>query len=269
MAEAKSLDLKDAAPIMGYGKSITGTCDYQEICGSRAVVVTAGFPRQPGMSREDLISKNARIVKDISKNIKKVLTDAIIIMVTNPLDIMTYIAYNQMGCDRRKVFGMAGGLDTSRFKVHISEALGVPAGKVDACVLGSHGDTMVPLVSKTTVDGEPLEKMLDAGKIRGIVSLTKKRGGRIVSLLKSGSAYFSPSAASFEIIESIATDSKKIIPCSCIMDGEYGIKDCAIGVPARIGKGGIEEIVEWKLPDEEISALRDSAMSVKRVLDKI
>ena len=182
---------------------------------------------------------------------------------------MTYLAYREMGCKRRKILGMAGTLDTARFKALLSQALGVSPGKIEGLVLGSHGDTMVPLVSKTFVRGKLLGEALDRKKIDEIVERTKKRGGEVVGLLKSGSAYFSPSAACFEMLKAVINDEKKVIPCSCILEGEYGIKNCAIGVPARLGKDGVGEILEWKLPEEEINALRRSAGAVIAILDKL
>jgi len=259
LARGKAFDLTDASPLMGYKKRVIGTDDYKETTGSDVVVVTAGFPRKPGMSREDLIQKNWKIVKSVLKSVKVFSPNAIIVMVTNPLDIMTYLAYREMGCDRKKILGMAGGLDTARFIMLLSEELGVSPEKIETFVLGSHGDTMVPLVSKTLIDDTPLEKKIDPEKLEALLAVTKKRGGEIVGLLKSGSAYFSPSAACFEILNAITKDEGKTIPCSCILNGEYGLDDCAIGVPAKIGKEGIREIIQWELPQNELNALKDSA----------
>ena len=259
LAKGKALDLTDASPLMGYKKRIIGTDDYKEIKGSEVIVVTAGFPRKPGMSREDLIQKNWKIVESVLKNVKAFSPNAIIVMVTNPLDIMTYLAYKEMGCDRKKILGMAGGLDTARFIMLLSDELGVSPEKIEAFVLGSHGDTMAPLVSKTLIDSAPLEKKLGPEKLKALLARTKKRGGEIVGLLKSGSAYFSPSAACFEILRAIIKNEGKTIPCSCILEGEYGLDDCAIGVPAKIGKEGILEIIQWELPQDELNALKDSA----------
>jgi len=202
-------------------------------------------------------------VREVTKNIKKFSPGSVLIVVTNPLDVMTYLAYGEMRGARRRILGMAGNLDTARFKALLSQALGVEPRKIEAFVLGSHGDTMVPLLSKTIIDGTPLEGALDKKKIDEVVRRTKKRGGEIVALLKSGSAYFSPSAACFEILKAVLKDEKKVIPCSCILEGEYGITGCAIGVPARIGKAGVEEILEWDLPAGELEALRISAAAVK------
>ena len=269
MAKGKALDLMDSAPVMGCEKSIEGSDSYEIIRDSLAVVVTAGLPRKPGMSREDLISKNREIVKSVLKSVKKFSPDAFVIIVTNPLDIMTYIAYNELKCKRNRILGMAGNLDTARFKALLSENTGILPKKIETFVLGSHGDTMVPLVSRTVIDGKPLSEILDPEKIKGIVERTKIRGGEIVGLLKSGSAYFSPSAACFEILDAVINDKKKIISCSCILDGEYGFNDCALGVPAKIGKNGVEEILEWKLPDDEINALKNSAKVASDILKNL
>ena len=269
LAKAKALDLLDASPIMGYKKHIHGTSDYKEISGSNIVLITAGLPRRPGMSREDLISKNAAIIKTVVKNLKEFSPNAILIVVTNPLDIMTYLAHEGFGGDSRKILGMAGNLDTARFKALLWEELRVPPEKIETFVVGSHGDTMVPLVSKTLIDGKPLESVLNKERIERLVERTKKRGGEIVGLLKSGSAYFSPNAACFEILEAIINDTEKTITCSCILKGQYGISGCAIGVPAKIGNGGIREILEWQLPSRELNALRDSAKAAKVVLNKL
>jgi malate dehydrogenase len=258
LARAKALDIKDATPLLGYKKHIEGTGDYKEVAGSGIIVITAGFPRKPGMSRNDLIEKNGAIIKSVLKNIKAYSEGAIFIVVTNPLDIMTYLAYKEAGCGRGRILGMAGNLDGARFKVLLSEKLNVPAEKIETFVVGSHGDTMVPLVSKTLVEERPLKDVLKPEEIKALLEKTKKRGGEIVRLLKSGSAYFSPSAAVLEILKAIINDEKKVMTCSCVLEGEYGIKGCAIGVPARIGKNGTE-VLEWKLPEDERAALKKSA----------
>jgi len=269
LARAKALDLADAAPLMGYKTKITGTNNYEAIDGSEVIVVTAGFPRQPGMSRDDLISKNQMIVSAVAGNVKKFAPGAILIMVTNPLDVMTYLAYKETAFDRRRILGMAGNLDTARFKTLLAQETGVPPEKIDAFVLGSHGDTMVPLISMTRVEGRPLTEVLKQDVIERLVENTKMRGGEIVRLLKSGSAYFSPSAACFEILNALVLDEKKVIPCSVVANGEYGIKNCAIGVPARIGRCGISEILEWNIAEEELSALRKSAAAAQEALAKL
>ena len=269
IAKAKALDISDASPVMGYDKHISGTDDYSKTTGSDVAVITAGFPRKPGMSREDLINKNADIVRSAAKNIKKYSPKAIIVIVTNPLDIMTYLAYLDAGRDRKRVFGMAGNLDASRFRFILAEKLGISPQKIEAFVLGSHGDSMLPIVSKAFVNGKPLEKVLDKKTIDEIVGRTKKRGGEIVGLLKSGSAYFSPSAACFEIVKAIAKDEKKTLACSCVLEGEYGIDGCAVGVPVKIGHEGIKEILKWNLTSQECKELSDSAELTKAALKKL
>ncbi|MGB2706463.1 MAG: malate dehydrogenase [Candidatus Omnitrophota bacterium] len=269
LARAKALDISDAAPLMGYKKTITGTNNYQETSGSSVVVITAGFPRQPGMSRDALIKKNRIIVSAVTRSLKEFTPGAILIVVTNPLDVMTYLAYKETACQRQRILGMAGNLDTARFKVLLAQETGAPPEKIETFVMGSHGDTMVPLLSRTRVEGKPLEEILKPETIEKIVESTKMRGGEIVGFLKSGSAYFSPSAACLEILRSLILDEKKVIPCSAILNGEYGVTDCAIGVPAKIGKDGIEEILEWELPNEELSALRKSAKAVRDILNKL
>lgn len=267
LAEAKAMDLTDASPLAGYSKRIIGTGDYKKTEGSRVVFVTAGFPRKPGMSRDDLIAKNACIVKEAVKNIKTYSPEAILVLVTNPLDIMTFIAYKEFGCDRKRILGMAGNLDTARFKALLSDELNIPHEKIETFVLGSHGDTMVPILSKTKVDKKPLKDVLGKEEIARLVERTKKRGGEVVRLLKSGSAYFSPSAACLEILKAVIGDEKKVIPCSCVLDGEYGLKGCAIGVPAVIGKNGIHEVLQWDLPEGEKEALKNSAKAVKDAIN--
>ena len=269
LAKARAFDIMDASPVLGHEKKVRGTGDYKEIKNAGAVVITAGFPRRPGMSRDDLIRKNSEIVRGVIGKVKTFAPNAIIIMVTNPLDVMTYLAYKELRPARRRILGMAGNLDTARFKTLLSEEIGVLPEEIETFVLGSHGDTMVPLISKTLVKGKPLEESLSRKKIAGLVERTKKRGGEIVGLLKTGSAHFSPSAACFEILKAIVKDEKKIIPCSCILEGEYGISACSVGVPAVIGKGGVEEIMEWQLPEEDLEALKSSAASIKENLAKL
>lgn len=263
-AEAKALDISDASQLLGYKNKITGTDAYKEVTDSDVCVITAGFPRLPGMSREDLIQKNSQIVKSVVRNIKKFSPGTVLIVVTNPLDIMTYAAYKESGFDRKKIIGMAGNLDAARFANLLSRKLDVPPDAIETYVLGSHGDTMVPLVSRTLINGKPLRGLLGQKEIEALLERTKKRGGEIVRLLKSGSAYFSPSAAILEILKAIAGDEKKVIPCSCVLDGEYGLEGLALGVPARIGKNGVEEILEWDLSEGELFLLQNSAKAITR-----
>lgn len=269
LARGKALDLEDASPLMGYGTKITGAGDYSLIKDSDIVVMTAGFARRPGMSRTDLLSKNASIVRSVAKRVSEEAKNALFLTVTNPLDAMTYIAYEELGRDPKKVFGMAGNLDTARFTMLISKRLNVSFKDVEALVLGSHGDTMVPLVSQTRVRGKKLQELLQKKDLEELLEATKKRGAHIVSLLKSGSAYYSPSAAAFDILQSIIRDEKKVIPCSVVLQGEYGINGCAVGVPARIGKNGIEKVIELELSKEESGLLQKSAQAVKDALGEL
>ena len=263
IANGKALDLSDAAPVIGHERTIVGTDDYTQIKDSAAVVITAGFPRKPGMSREDLIAKNAAIVKDVSQKIKSYSPGAIVIVVTNPLDTMTYLAYKTTGCNREKVFGMAGILDSSRFIYLISHELKVPRSAVKTLMLGSHGDTMVPVISKTTVSGQPVRDLMPKEKLDSIIKRTCDRGAEIVSLLGSGSAYYSPSASIFKMLDVIFGDKSETLVVSAYLAGEYGLKDMCIGVPCVLGKKGIEKIIEIDLSAEEAAAFKKSAASIK------
>jgi malate dehydrogenase len=267
VACGKALDLMDAAPVTGTEKSITGTGDYAKIEGSSIVVITAGLPRKPGMTREDLIAKNSGIVKDVSSHIKKHAPSAIVIVVTNPLDSMTYLAYKTTGFKREKVFGMAGVLDGSRFIALIADELKVPRASVQAMVMGSHGDTMVPVVSKTLVSGKSVLTLMTKETLDKIVRRTCDRGAEIVSFLGTGGAYYSPSASVFKMVKAILNDTKELMTASAYLDGEYGLKDIYIGVPCRIGKAGIEGIVELDLSEEEARALRKSAQAIKSSIE--
>ena len=263
IAAGKALDLLDAAPIVGTERKIVGTDDYKELEGSDIVVITAGLPRRPGMTREDLIAKNAAIMTDVCERIKRFAPSAIVIVVTNPLDSMTYLARKLTGFRPEKVLGMAGVLDGSRFIALIADELKVPRSSVETCVLGSHGDTMVPVVSRTFVSGKPLSKVMPEDLLGRIVKRTCDRGAEIVSLLGSGSAYYSPSAAVFKMVNAILNDTKEVMTASAYLNGEYGLRDIYIGVPCRIGKGGIEKIEELELSDIEKNALQASAQAIK------
>ncbi|MFH1189414.1 MAG: malate dehydrogenase [Candidatus Omnitrophota bacterium] len=263
VARGKAFDLTDAASIMRTEKSVIGTDDYGEIAGSDIVVITAGLPRKPGMSREDLIAKNAAIVKDVSARIAEKAPRAIVIVVTNPLDAMTYLAYKTTGFDKARVIGMAGVLDGSRFIALIADELKVRRSLVKTFVMGSHGDTMVPVISKTYVDGKPLASLLPADKIEKIVGRTRDRGAEIVSLLGTGSAYYSPSAASLRMIRAIMDDCGEVITASVYLEGEYGLNDICMGVPCRFDSRGAVEIVEFDLSEEERSEFSKSAKAVE------
>ncbi|MFA5143781.1 MAG: malate dehydrogenase [Candidatus Omnitrophota bacterium] len=263
LAVGKAFDLLDASPIIPHERSITGTDDYTKIEGSDIVVVTAGLARKPGMTREDLIAKNARIVKGVSENIKCYAPGSIVIIVTNPLDTMTYLALKATGFKKERVFGMAGLLDTARFIYLLAEELNVPRSSIQTYMLGSHGDTMVPVLSKTTVSGKPLAGMLPKERLDAIVKRTRDRGAEIVGLFGSGSAYYSPSAAVFKMITMVLGDTNQTAVASACLDGEYGLRDVAIGVPCKIGKNGIEKIIELGLSKEEDAAFRASAKAIK------
>lgn len=261
--QGKALDMLQAGPIVGYNSRIVGTNDYSEIKDSEIIVVTAGLARKPGMSRDDLLQKNAAIIKSVTEKIKKFAPNSIILLVTNPLDTMTYLAWKVSGFPPSRVLGMAPLLDLARMSAFIAMELKVPVTEVKATVLGTHGDLMVPVPSQTTVSGKPITKLLPEEKIDQIVERTRKGGAEIVSYLKTGSAYYAPSAAAVYMVESILKDKKETIPSSVFAQGEYGLKDLYIGLPARLGKSGVEEIVEIELTEEEKEALKRSAEAIK------
>jgi malate dehydrogenase len=267
IAAGKALDLSDASPVIGHERTIVGTDDYTQIKDSAVVVITAGFARKPGMSREDLIAKNAAIVKDVSRKIKSYSPQALVIVVTNPLDTMTYLAYKTTGFNREKVFGMAGLLDSSRFIYLISHELKVPRSAVRTLMLGSHGDTMVPVISKTTVSGKPVLDLMPKEKLDAVIKRTCDRGAEIVSLLGSGSAYYSPSASVFKMLDVIFGDKSEMLVVSAHLNGEYGLRDICIGVPCVLGKKGIERIIEIDLSTEEAAAFKRSAAAIKDSID--
>ena len=265
VAQAKAFDLLDASPIVGHEKSITGTDNYEEIVNSDIVVITAGLPRKPGMTRDDLVAKNAAIIKSVSANIKKYASDAIVIVVTNPLDTMTYLALKTIGSPKQKVIGMAGLLDGARFIYLLANELKVPRESIETYMLGSHGDTMVPLISKTRVSGKDVTGVISKDKLDAIVKRTRDRGAEIVSLLGSGSAYYSPSAAVFKMIDVILNDKKETCVASAYLDGEYSLKGLCVGVPCVLGKAGIEKIVELDLSVEEKSSFLKSAEAIRSI----
>jgi malate dehydrogenase len=267
--QGKALDILQSGPVEGFDNKIWGTNDPSEIKGSDIVVVTAGLARKPGMSRDDLQAMNAKIVKGIAENIKKFAPGSILIMVTNPLDVMTYLAWKVSGFEKHRVFGMAGELDTARMIAFISMETEIPASKIKAMVLGGHGDLMVPLISQTSVNGNPLPSVMPKHRIDEIVKRTANGGAEIVNLLKSGSAYYAPSASAVKMVEAVVRNSGAVIPSAVILDGEYGLRDVCIGVPAKIGKNGIEKVVELKITDEEKAGLVKSAASVKENISKL
>ncbi len=267
IAEGKSLDMWQTAPINLYDTRIIGsTNDYSKTANSDVVVITSGLPRKPGMSRDDLIATNAGIVRSVTENIVKHSPNAIIIVVSNPLDVMTYCAYLTAKVDSKKVFGMAGILDTARYRAFLAEALNTSPKDIQAVLMGGHGDTMVPLPRYTTVAGIPVTELIEKDKLDAIVDRTKKGGGELVNLMGT-SAWYAPGAAAAQMVEAIIKDSKRIFPCCVLLNGQYGLKDIYLGVPVKLGKNGIEEIIELKLNDDEMKLLHDSAKSVKEVMD--
>jgi malate dehydrogenase len=266
-AEGKALDIWETSPINLYDSRLVGsTNDFTRTAGSEVVVITSGLPRKPGMSRDDLIATNASIVKSVTENVIKYSPDAKIIVVSNPLDVMTYAAYLTAKVDSRRVFGMAGVLDTARYRAFLAEALDVSPKDIQAVLMGGHGDTMVPLPRYTTVGGIPVTELIDEASLNAIVDRTKKGGGEIVNLLGT-SAWYAPGAAAAQMVEAIVRDQKRIFPCCCWLQGEYGMKDIYLGVPVKLGKNGIEEIIELQLNDSEKQLLLESSKAVKEVMN--
>ena len=265
--QGKALDLSEAGPIRGYTSMVVGTNDYKDIAGADVCVVTAGLPRKPGMSRLDLLEKNARIISEICENIKKHAPDSIVIIVTNPLDTMVYTAQKKLGFPPERVIGMAGCLDSARMRSFVAMELGVSMKNVDTMVLGSHGDDMVPLPHYTTVSGIPITKLLSEDKVAAIVARTRKGGGEIVALLKTGSAYYAPGASAARMVEAILRDEKQILPCAAYLTGQYGLKDIYMGVPCRLGRGGVEEILELEISQAEHDSLHNSAGEVRKGIE--
>src|SRR4051812_6086638 len=266
-AEGKSLDMWQTPPITPTDTRLTGsTNDYSKTADSDVVVITSGLPRKPGMSRDDLIATNAGIVKGVTENIMKYSPNTIIVVVSNPLDVMTYCAYRTSGIDSSRVFGMAGILDTARYRAFLAEALNVSPKDIQAVLMGGHGDTMVPLPRYTTVAGIPVTELISKEKLDAIVQRTKVGGGELVNLMGT-SAWYAPGAAAAQMVESIVKDQKRIFPCCAWLQGEYGLKDIYLGVPVKLGKKGIDKIIELKLNDEEKKLLDSSAKSVKEVME--
>src|SRR3972149_4755878 len=261
LPQGKALDLRQAGPILGYDSAVVGTNGYDETAGSKIVVITSGVPRKPGMSRDDLVHTNMNIVKSVTEQIVRYSPDCIIVTVTNPLDAMTQLAFKVSGFPRERVMGMAGVLDTARFRSFLAVELGVSVGDVSAYVLGGHGDTMVPLTRLTTVGGVPVAQLLPMERLEAIVQRTRKGGEEIVSFLKTGSAFYAPSAAVAQMVDAIVYDKKQILPCSVYLEGEYGISGLFVGVPVKLGARGVEEIIKVKLTHEEDAALQRSAAS--------
>jgi malate dehydrogenase len=267
--QGKGLDLLQAGPIEGYDCRIVGTNDYKDTENSDIVVITAGLPRKPGMSRDDLLMKNYEIVKGVTEQVVKHSPHSILVVVSNPLDAMVQTAFKISGFPKSRVIGMAGILDSARFRTFISQELNASVENIHALVLGGHGDTMVPLPRFSTVAGIPITELLPRDRIEALVKRTRDGGAEIVSLLKSGSAYYAPSAAIVEMVGAILKDKKKILPCAAYLEGEYGINGLFVGVPVKLGKNGIEEILQIKLTPDEHAALQRSAGAVKELIDVI
>ncbi|MFN8144229.1 MAG: malate dehydrogenase [Bacteroidia bacterium] len=266
-AEGKSLDIWQTAAINLYDtRTIGSTNDYSKTANSDVVVITSGLPRKPGMSRDDLIATNAGIVRSVTENIIKYSPNTIIIVVSNPLDVMTYCAFLTAKIDSSRVFGMAGILDTARYRAFLAEALNTSPKDIQAVLMGGHGDTMVPLPRYTTVAGIPVTELISKDKLDAIVERTKKGGGELVNLMGT-SAWYAPGAAAAQMVEAVVKDQKRIFPCCAWMQGQYGLKNIYLGVPVKLGKNGIEEIIELKLNEDEMKLLHASAKSVKEVMD--
>lgn len=264
--QGKALDQWQSGPIEGFDTRVIGTNDYGPANGSELFVVTAGIARKPGMSRDDLVKTNADIVKTVSLEIKKAAPKAIVIVVSNPLDVMCWVAKQVTGFPRERVLGMAGVLDTARYRTFLADELRVSVNDIHAMVLGGHGDTMVPLISYTTVSGIPVTQLMDRKKLDAIVERTRNGGAEIVSHLKTGSAYYAPSAASAEMVEAIVKDQHRVLPCAAWLEGEYGLKDLYLGVPCKLGATGLEQIIKVELTDAERAALNKSADSVRQTM---
>ena len=269
MPQGKGLDIMEATPVEGSDARVIGTNDYRDTAGSAVVVITAGIARKPGMSRDDLLNTNYKIVKDCVENALKHSPDAILIVVSNPLDAMCQVAYKVAGLPKHRVFGMAGILDSARMRTFIAMELGVSVENVHAFVLGGHGDTMVPLPRYSTVAGVPITELLGAERVDAIVKRTANGGAEIVSLLKTGSAYYAPSAAAAEMVDAVLKDKHKVLPCCCYLEGEFGINGLYVGVPAQLGAKGVEKIWQIKLTDPEQAALQKSAAAVKELVDAL
>lgn len=267
MPQGKALDVLQAGPVLGYDTLVTGTNDYEDTANSDIVVITSGFPRKPGMSRDDLVKKNQEIITQVAEQVAKYSPNAVIIVVTNPLDAMAHVALHASGFPRERVLGMAGVLDTARFRTFIAQEAGVSVRDVHAYVLGGHGDTMVPLSRLCTIAGVPISQLISAERIEKIVQRTRDGGAEIVKLLGSGSAYFAPSASILQMIDSILRDKKMIMPCAVYLKGEYGIHDLFVGVPAQLGAKGLERVIEIELTEQERKALHHSASAVQELVD--
>lgn len=266
LPQGKALDMRQAGPVVGYDSAVVGTNGYEETAGSEIVVVTSGIPRKPGMSRDDLVTTNEKIVRSVTEQVVRHSPECIIIAVTNPLDAMAQLALKVSGFPRQRVVGMAGILDTARFRTFLAMELNVSVSDVSAYVLGGHGDTMIPLTRLTTVGGVPISELLPTDRIAAIVDRTRKGGEEIVSHLKTGSAFYAPSAAVAQMVDAIVMDKKQIVPCSVHLEGEYGINGLFVGVPVKLGAGGAEQVIQIELTPDERNALHRSAEAVRELV---
>jgi malate dehydrogenase len=269
LPQGKALDLAQAAPVVGHDMRVTGTNDPTDTAGSDVIVVTSGLARQPGMSRDDLLAKNAGIVRSVVSQAAAQSPEAVLIVVTNPLDAMCHVALDASGFPRERVIGMAGVLDTARFRTFIAQELGASVTSVDAFVLGGHGDTMVPLPRYSTVGGVPLPELLSAERIEALVTRTRNGGAEIVGLLKTGSAFYAPAASTYQMVDAILGDRHRILPCAALLQGEYGTDGLFVGVPVQLGRGGIERIIQIELTADEQAAFSRSAGAVRELVDRM
>lgn len=269
MAQGKALDLSQAGPVCGYDTRVVGTKDYAATAGSSIAVITSGIPRKPGMSRDELLATNAKIVKSVVTELVSRSPNIILILVTNPLDAMVHMALRVSGLPKSKIIGMAGVLDSARMRTFIAEELNVPSTEIEAMVLGGHGDTMVPLPRYTTVKGRPVSELMSKEKLDAIVKRTRDGGAEIVGLLKTGSAFYAPSASAVSMVEAIHKDEKRVMPCAVLCEGEYGLKNVIVGVPVKIGSGGAEQIMEYDLTSDERAALDTSANAVRELCSTV
>ena len=272
LPQGKALDMTQSAPVVGFDSRVVGTNGYDETAGSSVAIITSGIPRKPGMSRDELLATNAKVVTGVVKELVKRSPEIILVLVTNPLDAMTYVAHKVSGLPKQRVMGMAGVLDSARFRSFIAAELNVPAADVQAMVLGGHGDSMVPLLKHTTVKGRPITDLLPADRLSALVKRTQDGGAEIVNLLKTGSAFYAPSAAAVDMVEAILKDQQRVLPCAVKCDGEYGIDGLFVGVPAKLGRKGVEGIEQYDLSPDEQKALAASARAVKelcRAVDRL
>lgn len=265
VSHGKALDITQAGPVCGYSTRVVGTNGYDETAGSTVAVITSGIPRKPGMSRDELLTTNAKIVQSVVSELVSRSPNVILILVTNPLDAMVHVARRVSGLPKARVMGMAGVLDSARMRAFIAAELSVPGPDVAAMVLGGHGDTMVPLSRYTTVKGRPVTELMSKDRLEAIVKRTREGGAEIVSLLNTGSAFYAPSASAVSMVEAIMKDQKRVLPCAVLCEGEYGLKDVVVGVPVRLGRGGAEQVVEYELTAEEQASLAASASAVREL----